>query len=70
MVSATSMGRERIRSIRGIMVSLVVLVQAIFRCRDFHPVVHGRFLLGRSVSDGATVGGVARVAHRCPLAPA
>jgi hypothetical protein len=52
------------------MVSLVVLVQAIFRCRDFHPVVHGRFLLGRSVSDGATVGGVARVAHRCPLAPA
>ena len=32
--------------------------------------MHGRFLLGRSVLDGAMVGGVARVVHRCPLAPA
>jgi hypothetical protein len=51
-------------------VSLVVLVQAFFPCYDYILSMHGRFLLDRSVSDGATVGGAALVAHRCLLAPA
>ena len=48
-------GWKRIRSIRGLMVSLVCLVQAIFPCHDCILSMPGRFQLGRCVSDGARV---------------
>ena len=44
---------QRIGGTRGTIVSLVDPEQVIFSGRDFHPVVSGRFLLGRGGTAGA-----------------